>query len=367
MQEVTGLSIVYGELKALSDRLSDRIDKLEYFWQEVSFCHTQSFSQYKGIHSGQELAIVATGPSLLKYKPQKDVIHIGVNKAYKYPLVKLDYYFAQDFSNSDAPWIRDLREIQCPIFLGKSADLVSLKVASENLRAELDAHTYFVSTSPADKFFPDIRFHPLFDSFSVVFPALHFALFTNPKRIYLVGCDTTYDGYFDGTTQLESACQKQKILIDVITGFRRIKEYSAQWYPETEIVSINPVNLRGLFSDVFTDGADVSFVQAAAGDLHDFSDAGIVRMIEAHIEQVSGFRAEQSKSFDAGQNKAQTAVKQEQDVKIIREKSDGSWLDLEPQDARLLAKAYLEVLDSTSWKITKPLRVLGGLFKRKRT
>ena len=33
----------------------------------------------------------------------------------------------------------------------------------------------------------------------------------------------------------------------------RIKEFARQYYPETEIISINPVGLKGLFIDQYTD------------------------------------------------------------------------------------------------------------------
>ena len=45
----------------------------------------------------------------------------------------------------------------------------------------------------------------------------------------------------DENTNLDT----QRILI----GYKKIKQFAACYYPDTEIISINPVGLRGLFKD----------------------------------------------------------------------------------------------------------------------
>ena len=79
--------------------------------------------------------------------------------------------------------------------------------------------------------------------------ALHFALYTNPKAIYLVGCDCNLTGYFDGTAQKTASNNIDFWMI----GYKKMKEFAAHFYPETEIISINPVGLKGLFRDVYTE------------------------------------------------------------------------------------------------------------------
>jgi len=37
-----------------------------------------------------------------------------------------------------------------------------------------------------------------------------------------------------------------------IEGYRKLKTYVARYYPDTEIISVNPVGLRGMFQDVYT-------------------------------------------------------------------------------------------------------------------
>ncbi|MBO6281213.1 MAG: hypothetical protein J6N49_01640 [Alphaproteobacteria bacterium] len=82
---------------------------------------------------------------------------------------------------------------------------------------------------------------------TVVLPALQFALWTHPKRIYLVGCDTTTSGYFDN----------KKINGNFLVPNELVKKYSEfanfaqQYYPDVEIISINPVGLKGIFNDEY--------------------------------------------------------------------------------------------------------------------
>ena len=40
---------------------------------------------------------------------------------------------------------------------------------------------------------------------------------------------------------------------NVKIGYARIKMFARLYYPDTEIISINPVGLRGLFRDAYTD------------------------------------------------------------------------------------------------------------------
>ncbi len=59
--------------------------------------HQKTFPPYKNIHSGKTLILVATGPSAKYYKPIKNAIHIGVNRAYQLKDIDFKYYFVQDY------------------------------------------------------------------------------------------------------------------------------------------------------------------------------------------------------------------------------------------------------------------------------
>ena len=108
-----------------------------------------------------------------------------------------------------------------------------------------DIRTNFLLTSP------DITARPLHTWGSVAFPALEFALWTHPKRIYLVGFDCALTGYFvqqnlpTNTTQAGYDYMYQ--------GWLKMKKFIQAHYPDVEIISINPVKLQGLFKDQYTD------------------------------------------------------------------------------------------------------------------
>ena len=75
---------------------------------------------------------------------------------------------------------------------------------------------------------------------------MQFALWTNPKRIYLVGCDTNLGGYYYQQ-------ERNKLKVNkVYNCWLKIKEFVRIFYPETEIISVNPVGLKGMFKDIYS-------------------------------------------------------------------------------------------------------------------
>ena len=77
-------------------------------------------------------------------------------------------------------------------------------------------------------------------------PAFEFALWCHPRRIYIVGCDCSQAGYFAEDSHLHQA-----LPVDgVIQEWKRMAEFAKRHYPVVEIVSVNPVGLKGLFKDM---------------------------------------------------------------------------------------------------------------------
>jgi hypothetical protein len=90
---------------------------------------------------------------------------------------------------------------------------------------------------------------PLADCGSVVFSALQFALWLNPRKLYLVGCDCSHGGYFYKDGNAENKNSNTLEIDRVVQGYIWFKKFAQRYYPETELVSINPVGLRGIFLD----------------------------------------------------------------------------------------------------------------------
>lgn len=218
---------------------------------EITATQMETFGKYRNCHLGKDIVIVATGPTLNRYHPLKDAIHIGVNAAFNFQSVELDYLFIQDVAKSSFFDIEKLVQLNCKKFIGKFlADCPHKKIElAEGMFLRANASRYYADTAPSKKIYTDIRFHPLMDFYSIVFPAIHFALFTNPRRIYLVGCDVSESGHFDNTSNKGPIMEGG--MENWMHGYSEVKKFAAENYPETEIISINPVGLKGVFKDIY--------------------------------------------------------------------------------------------------------------------
>jgi hypothetical protein len=261
---------------------------------EIAAVNSAAFDRYRDAFRGRDVVLVGSGPTLAHYEPIEGAIHIGVNSAVADLRIPLDFGFVQDFvhkdgSNLPSAELFDTARAGCTFFFGVVAHPRRYRMieASQSLTARAGAVRYFVDASPSTSVEYDIRFNPLADFFTVAFPALHFALFTNPRRIYLAGCDTTYFGHSDGTPQPGTGAQIRLHLTKRIDGFRMMRDFARRVFPETEIVSLNPVTLAGLFTDEFTPGVEYrrSPAQPALAAA-DFAPEAIAAFVDAHIDEI---------------------------------------------------------------------------------
>ena len=124
-----------------------------------------------------------------------------------------------------------------------------------------NCHRYKTSLrTPTKNFSRRIDFYPLFHSSTVSIQAIQFILYTNPKRIFIVGidCNVATSGHFVGAhgaaledekAEFERLVRNDKFAIEHYTMF---SEFAKINYPKTEIISINPVGLKGIFKDIYT-------------------------------------------------------------------------------------------------------------------
>ena len=222
----------------------------------VTQLHSQVFPAFKNCHKNKCLAVVGTGPTLVHYNFMENLIHIGLNKAFLADNIKkLDYSFAIDYF-AVKNYIDKLKNYNCIKFFGMQAninldllDKVTLESTCipENIANDVGAIRFYADAH-REKFFPNIESCPLIDRGSIAFPALHFALYTAPQKIFLLGCDTNHNGYFDNTNS-NSAWHLLDMALD---GYKKFKSFANIYYPNTEIISVNPIGLRGLFRDIYT-------------------------------------------------------------------------------------------------------------------
>ena len=246
---------IYNKIDAMANELSNELIYLVEEQNEVSAVNTETFAGYRNCYRGREVVITATGSTLNSYHPIKGAVHIGVNTIYKNPEIPLDYLFVQDgrpeFISQGK--FDGIENVKCRIFMGrylKRAHSEYLEFPEEyrvceNIKEYVLDHAWH-----GKRIYRDICHHPVVGGDSVIFAALHFALYTCPKRIYLAGCDNAPTGYYDGTVDKSTLIDGE--VADRLKGkYQEMKAFARMHYPETEIVSINPVGLKGIFQDVY--------------------------------------------------------------------------------------------------------------------
>lgn len=245
-----------------SNHVMEELKEIDYLIAEqhsIAELHTKTFAEYKNCFYGKKVAIVANGPTMKYYKPMPDAIHIGVNRTFLREDIPIDYHFFIDNNSLDdrVDLVHGLSKIKGKIFWGQNPirATVNSSVAPENFYLDHNISKFY-STPPMRyrdtvPLHVDICNHILTGLISVTTIALRFALWTYPEKIYLVGCDTTSEGHFfdeeDEVTLGIPRLHQLKVM------FGRIKMFARCHYPNTEFISVNPIGLKGLFTDIYTD------------------------------------------------------------------------------------------------------------------
>ena len=234
--------------------------------------HQRTFLPFKSLHTGEDVVIVATGPTVKNFIPIPGCKYISVNHAFLDERIEFDYAFAIDYYSVGKvlPQLNAYRKGKCVKFYGLHKECLDDEIVNKwglceenRLIPESDAiaagalrfRTDFVPYFGYDwRPTYDISSEPLCTMGSTAFIAMEFALWTNPRRIYIVGCDCSQSGHFynEGLTQISSyEKSKSDVYSGMVESWRKIKKFAARYYPGTEIVSVNPVGLKGLFKDIY--------------------------------------------------------------------------------------------------------------------
>lgn len=227
---------------------------LDYL-EMAKIVNKKAFLNYRNKYSNKEIVLIGNGPTAIKYgKNIKDAIHIGVNRAFLLKNIKLDYLFIQDNNNAGSIFedVKKYTDESCIKFYGivdGNHYNVSMTIPDSYIN-EVNAIKYIVN--PID-FLSDMQYEisifPLGDFGTVSFSAMQFIFWTNPKKIYLVGLDSNNNGHFYNN---KSGLDVNRIM----RGWDRIKYLRENFYPATEIISINPVGLKGIFIDIYTENGN---------------------------------------------------------------------------------------------------------------
>ncbi len=214
--------------------------------------HSNVFPKYRNCNKGKEIVILASGPTLDYYKKQKDKLYLGVNRAFMANKADLDYLFVQDYASDMQDAIDNYKGNNCQKFYGIHYCAPSINQAHADL-AKAERYYFIDCDWNALWSYPhDISIQPFNTYSSVVHPAVTFALWTGVSKIYLVGCDTSQNGSASDA-QPKDGKPRHLYVENIKRGWEKMKDYAKEFYPETEIISINPVGLKGLFKDVYTE------------------------------------------------------------------------------------------------------------------
>jgi|GEM_PF-4479033 len=239
----------------------------------VTETHKANFGPYKGINKGKTIIICAPGESLNKYEYDPEFVHIGVNSTLLQERIKLDYAFLQHFpseKDSEASnkvfdkrireqYFYALKNTKCVKFIGQLLGSYSYTSPPFGEFSDGNFKTYYLADYLDNDYCVDIRYG-LIRGGNIVLSALQFALFTNPEKIYLVGCD----GYTNGKRMYfhkeydrlfrESISDTMREDINSIMRDHHIsiKEFAEHSYPNTEIIMVNPVCYSGIYNETTT-------------------------------------------------------------------------------------------------------------------
>ena len=221
--------------------------------------HQKNFAHYKNFYNGKDVVVCGAGPSLQYYSPLPDCIHVATNRAFLYDKVKFNYIFTQDWVGIEhiQDELANYKGDNCIKFFGTQNGNATeipepFAIKCNALRFNTDCE-YF----PNAKFAVDISTNPFGNFHTIVLTALQFILYTNPRRIYIVGCDSVPSGHFNSQGEDDNEKERQIALQKrfhegMYNDWLKFKKFTQVYYPETEIISVNPIKLKGLFKDVYT-------------------------------------------------------------------------------------------------------------------
>ena len=214
---------------------------------------------YKNKHNNETCYIFGSGPSFNLFKEQEVGVYIGCNNIIKNEIKnKLNYYF---FGHGYMEHTKN----SVPIYGNHKQDIDNLLFEIEKFAAVsrdnslVHGFTYDeikklenINAIPFDINLKNINKNLESSSFlnhSIVFPAIQFALYCGFTQIYLVGCDC--DGYYHSNSYNQVG--KSQIDKNIVNWWKNIYEFKQLNYPNTQIISINPVGLKNIMDkDIIT-------------------------------------------------------------------------------------------------------------------
>ena len=221
----------------------------------IAKLHSRTFPRFKNIHKNNSIAIFGGGPTMEYYQKELSCINIALNHLIFKEDIDFSYLFNWDYQGTieKAPdYYEKIKTYNCKKFFGRfqCGDFLEYPDLPDDQEKGIyhfysSARHHLPAYNYGEILHYDIETHPLTDFMSVSFAAIQFALYTHPQKIYLIGLDTTQTGHYLGYNNLYHIGK-------MLTGYKKLKKFVGIYYPDIEIISVNPVGLKGLFKDVYT-------------------------------------------------------------------------------------------------------------------
>ena len=250
-------------LEKIRNRINSKINDIKYtntLSIAAAMYNQKAFGDLKCCNEGKAVALCGAGPSLSQYVPIPDAMHIALNRALLREDIKFDWFIGDDWAGIKF-FQEKLLTYDCLKFLGHSVDDYKDQIP-ESFRVCSGARKYytdiFLTGNGYDsRFVIDIDAMPIGNMPNIAIQAMQIVLFSNPSKIYLVGCDAT-TGHFtnvgldkNDAKKIDESSGEFLSSNRVIKKWQELKELIQRVYPNVEVVSINPVGLRGMFHDIY--------------------------------------------------------------------------------------------------------------------
>ncbi len=246
------------ELKFLKNKLNDIYYNMHVITQ-VPYVHSY-FKEYKNCNFGKDVILFAGGPSVHFYKNNliPNAVKCGVNGIIRI-FDDLDYLFVEDFYVNEKGMndeIDSYKGNNCQKFYGilpnrRINHINRINYVTERIKPanfiNSKAKPFLIEDVVASKWAVDLEREAFGDFQGAALSALQFLIYTRPRKIFLVGNDCSGDKLAYNSLRSTDLDHSFKIRFYI-----EFKKFAQRIYPEVEIISLNPVNLKGIFKDVYT-------------------------------------------------------------------------------------------------------------------
>ncbi len=273
------------DLNSLSEFLiSNFTGALDFLQKDIEvYRHNAVFlDSIKDVIKGRNVVVYGSGPTLNYFDPKmittEDTQQMGVNSQIINEKLKLDFFFAGDYiplrKNKITPdTLKEKMKEGVRICLTRkygikpnNGKFPGRYIPNSFVDELTDCANILYYTNSFKECMERKYTHLLFSSHSIGQIPLQISLLCGASKIYLVGYDQggsfyadgrlriSYEDNNDANADIEGDSRTKKFVSDdkAIKAFTLIKEMKKQLNLKSEIISVNPVNMKGIFTDVYT-------------------------------------------------------------------------------------------------------------------